>query len=120
MPRESLYGCGRIFVLMLALAPLVGCGGVGGSVPAADPNAPVAPVSEATVNEAKKVLADPNSNALARSFSVRNLGEMGGMAKSALPELEKVAAGDADEQIRKLATDAIARIKSDAPPGAMP
>lgn len=74
-----------------------------------------AAVVESSVQEQIVLLAD--KDAATRLAAAKDLEALAGAAKAALPALEKAAASDADEDVRKLAARAAAKIRAAQPPG---
>ena len=90
----------------LALAATLGLLGCGGSAPTVKPDPPLDDAKAKQISTQNLSSEDP----VQRMLAAAALGAQGAAAKDALPELKKLE-NDKDENVRKAAKDAIAKIE---------
>lgn len=115
MSRQLFVGC-LVLMVLCGTFTLTGCGGSSGGGDYANSPTPKPPQTAENVKQMLDMLTNANAGTNIRRVAAVTLGEIGDVAKTALPELEAAAANDPDESVRKAATEAIAKIKGGAAP----
>ncbi len=108
MYRVNAVTC--IALLLALIATTAGCGGGGTTSTGPELTREVLDAEPGAVERLAKALSASGVPTVKKQALTR-LGNLGAKASAAVPAVEKCAAEDADEEVRQLATETLAKIK---------